>query len=187
VRRFLLPALIALALAAPNTARAQDDERYGLLQQLAYTIAVGGLLPAGQEGEGLDPGFHARAVILRESGSGLSLGGGLEWSRSRDPLQTNFITLGAIAHISPQDYTGAYLRLGLGAYALSYDPKDAGIARPESIVRPGGSFGAGLQAFQTSRFGFGGSAVYHGIMLQRSDALSYLTVSLDLTWRPYSF
>jgi hypothetical protein len=187
VRRLALPVLLAAMLLAPAAARAQEDEHYGLLQQMAYTLSLGGLVPAGQEGEGLDPGFHARAIALHESGSGLSLGGGLEWSKSRDPLQTSFFTIGALAHISPQDYTGAYLRLGAGAYVVSYSPKDAGVAKPATTVRPGGSFGAGLQAFQTSKFGFGGSVVYHGVILHRSDALSYLTISLDLTWRPYSF
>lgn len=180
--------LICAALAAvPLAARAADDEMTGGLRQLSYSVSAGAMVPAGQEGEGLDPGPHLGVMIHHESGSGLSLGGEMQWNRSTDPLRTGIFALGAIARISPRDYTAAFMRLGAGAYFVGYSPEAAGTVKPESLIRPGGSFGAGFEAIQMGKFSIGASAVYHGILLESSDALSFLTMSVDLTWRPYSF
>lgn len=185
-RRAVLALCVVLA-AIPAGARAADDEGLGVLHQLTYSLNAGAMLPAGQEGEGLDPGGHAGGSIHYESGSGLSLGGELQWNRSSDPLRTKIYALSAMARISPRDYTALFMRLGFGAYYVRYDPRSSQLPKPDERLRPGGSFGVGFELVRWGKVVIGGSGVYHGILLDPSDALSYLTATVDLTWRPFSF
>jgi hypothetical protein len=187
VRRLLRVAFCAALAASPAVALAQDGETVGLLRQLSYSASAGAMIPAGEEGQGLDPGPHMGGSIFYESGSGLSLGGELLWNRSTDPLRTNVLVLGALARISPRDYTAAYMRLGLGAYHVGYSVESPQLVEPGSTLRPGGSFGAGFEAIHTGKLAIGASLVYHGILLNSSDALSFVTAAVELTWRPYSF
>jgi len=179
---------ILLALAAPRAAAADEKESsVSTLGLISYTVSGGGIVPAGSEGEGLDAGPSAGVSAHYETGTGVVLGVEANYLRSSDDLHTRIIEFGLTGRISPPDYSAAFIQLGLGGYALAYDPDSPLRRNPGRQLRAGGSFGVGFEVVQLSRLAIGASAAYHGIVMSHSDALSYLAVTIDLTYRPYSF
>jgi hypothetical protein len=79
-----------------------------------------------------------------------------------------------------------HVRLGAGIYHVSYHPGGP-VAVPGSRVRPGGSFGVGVEPLQFGNLQLGGAVGYTGVVLGEDQALSYMVVSLNLTWRPQPY
>jgi len=74
-----------------------------------------------------------------------------------------------------------------GLYRVTYSPKLAGTTAPKSTTRPGGSFGLGLDLFQSNRIVVGGLLTYHGVVLASSSARSYVIAALNVTLRPSDY
>jgi hypothetical protein len=185
-RLWVLGALLALAI--PCAAHAgDDDDSVGPLGLLNYTVSGGGIIPVASAGGGIESGPTGNAAIHYDPGSGFLIGAEGGYTRSRDDLGTGFASFGLTARISPPDYNAAYIRIGVGGYAVSYDPKSAAAVAPGGTVRPGGSFGVGFEMARIPRFALGVSGTYHRIAMTVHDARAYVALTLDLTFRPYEF
>jgi hypothetical protein len=170
--------LATLVTASP--ARAEPGE--GLLSSTTFALSGGGTIPQTRD---LDPGTHVSAVILYETSFGLTFGPEVGVSHSNDPLRTRIAMAGIQARLSPEpDYHVAYIIVGFGAYSVSYDPKDAGVVTPEEKVRPGGSFGFGLEPFRWGNVSLGATGIYQGVIINRGDKIGYVAAAVTLTWRP---
>jgi hypothetical protein len=145
------------------------------------------MFPAGEEGEGLDNGFHVAGMLGYEMNPGLHLGGTLAYTSSPDTLHTQFLIADGFIRMSPSaDLPRFYLQIGLGLYSLHYDP-EPGAAAPEDRIRPGGNFGAGFDITTTPPWFIGVLASYHGVVAGKQDAVGYATVGLYVSFRPGIF
>ncbi len=176
-------AYIVLALGAPARAEAQGGVR-GLLSQLDYGVEGGVMVPSGPQGHTLAHGPYFGAFAYGESSLGLLLGVDASYAASNDVRQTRIGMLDVFGRLSPipDDYR-AYLQMSVGAYVVGYHPP-AGIVAPGTRVRPGGSFALGLDPIQFGNLKLGGLVAYHGVILNRGSALSYVTATLNLTLAP---
>jgi hypothetical protein len=177
-------AVVVMLLATlPVASRAQDTP--AMFSHAVIVGSGGALLPAGEEGEELDLGPHAGLLLLYETSYGLVIGLEGNYSRSDDPLRTSIALVGVNGRLSPApEYHTAFLQLGVGAYRVTYDPSDPNLVAPESKFHPGGSFGFGFEFFQWGKFSLGATGAYHGIIINRSDALAFIAAGATLTWRP---
>ena len=182
----IVAALIVAALAP--AARAQDEGSLGLLLRLHYGVLGGIMVPVGPQGRDLSRGPYGSVSVVGESSLGMQLGAEVAYAASNDYLRTHFTSLGVIARLSPvpDDYR-VYVQLGAALYRVSYSPKLASIASPGSTTRPGGSFGIGLDAIQAGRMAIGGLVTYQGVVIGRSTARSYLSLALNVTYRPSDY
>jgi len=172
-------ALAIMSLAAGPSPAAAEGE--GFLSSTAFILTGGGLIPQGIE---LDPGTHAGLTALYETTFGISVGAEGTVSHSNDPLHIRITALALQARISPQpDYHFAYIMVGLGAYSVTYHP-GPGVQAPKSQERPGGSFGFGFEIFQLGNVSLGGSAAYHGLIINRKDKVAFVAAAATVTWRP---
>ena len=177
--RFLGGALLVAALASAP-ARADFLGPY----PWSYTLRVGPMFPAGQEGAGLDTGFLVGGNLGYEVNPAFILGADLSLVRSPDDLRTNILALGMRGRLSPTpDFNQLYILGGLGAHGIFYNPRPAQIS-PPSRIRLGGSFGLGFDAVMLEKVALGVEGEYHGIVFAKGDALSYITISVHASLRP---
>ncbi len=181
--------LLLVGSLDPGMARAGNDEHGLALPMRLHYLALGGIMaPVGPQGRPLSRGPYAGVAVLGESAIGMQLGGEASFVASGDVLRTHFTSLGVIARMSPtpDDYR-VYVQLGVGLYEVTYSPKVAGVSAPGTTVRPGGSFGIGLEVFQTTHVSVGGLLCYHGVVLASRTARSYMIAGLSLTLRPSDY
>jgi hypothetical protein len=175
-------ALAILILAVRPTPAAAQGE--GFLSSTAFSLTGGLLIPQGIE---LDPGTHLGLSALYETRFGISVGAEGTMSHSNDPLQIRITSLSLHARISPEpEYYAAYLLVGAGVYRVDYNPGPGEVA-PEARVRPGANFGFGVEFFTWGNVSLGGSAVYHGLIINRGDKVAFVSAAATLTWRPGQF
>ena len=178
-------ALFAAACLAPVAAHAQNVGGESLLSRLNYGVQGGLMVPEGPQGVSLASGPFASINVHGESALGMQLGFEASYIASDDALRTRFAGLSALARLSPvpEDYR-AFVQLSGGFYHVTYDPKVSTVAKPGSTTRPGGSFGIGFDAIEASNFSIGGVITYHGVVLGRSQARSFLIAALNVTFKP---
>ena len=183
MRNAILAALLAAGLALPARVHAQDSGP-GLFSRLHYGVTAGGMIPVGQQGKDLRRGGHFGAEAYGETALGVQFGTEGSYTASTDPLKTRIAQVGVFTRLSPspEDYR-LYVQFGLGGYAVSYHPESPSLPRPSSAFRPGGSFAIGAEFAQLSALSIGGSACYHGILLQRHHAVAYSTLRLHVTYQ----
>lgn len=185
--RSRLAALLAGAslLLGSATAGAQDSDDSSSLSRWSYYVLGGLLLPAGDEGNELERGAHVVAGLDYEVSNTLQLGLDFGFSQSEDPLRTRiFMTAGHVRLAPAPEFETFYMQGGPGLYLVGYDPRTPGLTAPAAKFRPGLNFGVGFEFLRRSRFVFGGQLVYHGIVIARSDALSYLGAGITVALKP---
>jgi hypothetical protein len=172
--------LVAMLVSAPALSRADFIGP----NPWSYTLQAGPMFPAGQEGAGLDPGPHLGGILGYEVNPAFILGADLSLVRSQDDLRTHIAALGARGRLSPSpDFTHVYVVGGIAAHGIFYNPSDSQ-SEPPSRLRFGGSFGFGADVVTHEKMAFGLEALYHGIIMDAGDALSYITVGLYASFRP---
>ena len=182
--RLAIAASLALAILilAARPSAAEGGE--GFLSSTAFVVTGGLLIPQGVE---LDPGTHLGLAALYETGYGITLGAEATLSHSNDPVHIRITSIGLHARISPEpDYHTAFLMVGAGVYTVTYHP-GLGETAPEDKVRPGGSFGFGVEFFRWGSVSLGGSGAYHGLIINRGDKVAFVAGAATLTWRPRQF
>jgi len=184
MRARLAAALLALALAWLAAAPASA----GLLSELHYGITGGGQVPFSRRGRDLAHGTDFGAEIFNDTNLGMQLGIDGSYTTSDDPLQTRMTHLGGIMRLSPspEDYR-LYVQLGLAGYFIDFTASAPPTPKPESKLRPGGSFAVGFQAAEWGNFSLGASAAFHGVVLERHDALTYMAFLLHLNYQRLGF
>lgn len=183
-RAVSLGLVVAATLATPALAQ---DRVGGLLSALNYGIDGGGMVPSGRQGLTLTSGPTFGALAYRETDLGFVMGLEGSYTRSPDALNTHILMLDLFGRLSPtpEDYR-AYLQMALGAYHVARDPS-ATIETAGTRTRPGGSFAVGVDPVVFNTFKLGAVFSYHGIVLSRRSALSYITATLNLTFTPSPF
>jgi hypothetical protein len=150
-----------------------------------FTVETGAMLPSGEQGSGLDRGFQGVGTLGYEVAPALVLGGDLGYVSSPDDFRTRILLLGAHGRMSPNpDLAALYVQGGAGLYHIAYHRETAGLSPPPNKIRPGLSFGIGYDVATVSKLSIGVSAMYHGIVVARSDALSYVSLGAYLSLRP---
>jgi hypothetical protein len=185
--RHAIACLAAIAVAgwSPVTARAQDEGGPGRLSRLHYGVEGGYMSGIGPQGQALGRGPSFSLNLHGDSPLGMELGIEAAYASSNDVLNTRFASLGGIARLSPtpEDYR-AYVQLGAGLCSVTFSPDAPGVSAPANSVRPGGSFGVGLELIERTNVSVGVIVQYHGVVLARSEARSYLIGGISLTFKP---
>jgi hypothetical protein len=157
----------------------------GALSRLNYCVTGGIMSGVGPQGRELNRGPAVGFQVRGESAIGMQLGAEVSYAASNDVLNTTFTSFDIIARLSPtpEDYK-AYVQLATGIYSTSFHPDQVLPDTPEGTVRPGGSFGLGLELFEGTNLTIGGIATYSGVIIARSKARSYLTAGVTFTFKP---
>ncbi len=184
-RAWAAVAVLAALAVGPAAARAQDEDLLGPFSNLNYTAAGGIMAGVGPQGTALRRGPYASLSAYTETAMGMQLGIEGAYASSNDIFNTKFVSLGAIARLSPmpEDYR-IYVQLGAAAYRVSYRSAVAGLSVPDPVIRPGGSFGLGLDVLELSRFAVGGIVAYHGVVIGTHNSRSYLVGALTVSLKP---
>ena len=171
---------VALLVFVPTMSRADIDGP----NLWSYTFQAGPMFPAGQEGAGLDPGPQVGGILGYEINPAFIIGADLSLVRSQDDLHTRIAALGVRGRLSPsRDFTHLYVLGGLGAHGIYYNAPGTQ-SEPPSKLRFGGSFGLGADLVTQEKWAFGIEALYHGIIIDAGDALSYISFGLYASFRP---
>ena len=174
--------LVLAALLLPAAAFA-EEERSAI--PWWFTLEAGGMFPSGQQGAGLETGSQFVGTVGYELSSTFVLGGDLGYVASTDLLRTRIVLLGAHVRMNPSaDLPTVYVQGGGGLYHVSPHPRNPDPSAPPIKVRPGLTFGVGYDIASFSKLTVGVVGTYHGIVIARSDALSYLGVGAYLSLRP---
>ncbi len=177
--------LTALALLVTADASARTVSEDSPLARWSYTVVGGVLIPAGDEGDELARGPHLVGALDYETLTGFQLGLDFGYTQSQDALRTRIFMVGGHGRMNPnRDLESIYVQGGLALYLVTYDPRKPGVAEPPTRLRPGISFAVGLDFKKVSRVTIGVLASYHGIVIARSDALSYVAVGLSFSLKP---
>jgi hypothetical protein len=178
-----------LALACiPAGARAAspsvyDDERRPL--PFWFTLEGGAMFPAGEEGSGLRRGPHGAGSIGYHVGESFLISGDLGLLGSTDVFRTRVVWAGLSGRINPnRDMRSVYVQGGAALYRTSYHETSLIAFAPPAKIRPGLSFGVGFDVGELERLTFGVRGMYHGIVIARGDALSFLTLGAYASLRP---
>lgn len=179
--------LLAALVMAPAAARAQDESS-SMLGRFHYGFSGGIMQGVGPQGDALRRGPAVSFNVHGESAIGMQLGVEGAFASSDDFFKTRFLSLGAIARLSPmpEDYK-VYVQLGAGLYNVSYGNKDAGVVSPGNRTRPGGGFGLGFDAIQADHYNVGALITYNGVVLARTAARSYITAAITFTLKPSAY
>ena len=184
VRARVVALLLVTALAglAPASARA------GLFSEMHYGVTGGGMVPFSRQGRDLQRGTDFGGEIFNDTNLGMQLGIDGSYTTSDDPLRTRMTHVGGIMRLSPspEDYR-LYVQLGLAGYFVDFTASAPPTPKPESKLRPGGSFAVGFQAAEWGNFSLGASAAFHGVVLERHDALTYMAFLLHLNYQRLGF
>jgi len=176
----LLAAALALLGAAPAWA--------GLFSEMHYGVTGGVQVPFSRQGRDLKRGSDFGAEIYKDTNLGVQLGIDGSYTTSDDPLQTRLTHVGGIMRLSPspEDYR-LYVQLGIAGYYVDFTASAPPTPKPESELRPGGSFAVGFKAAEWGNVSLGASGVFHGVVLQRHHALTYLAFLLHLDYQRLAF
>jgi hypothetical protein len=185
VRRRVWLAGLALFAATqlPAVAGAQEGT-LGMISRLRYCASGGMMAGVGPQGRDLWRGPYASFNVHGESVIGMELGVEGAYASSDDVLRTKFLSLGAIARLSPmpEDYR-AFVQVGVAMSSVTFEPKIAGLETPGDKVRPAGSFGIGIDFLELKNVAVGGLVTYNGVIFKRDAARSYLVAALSLTFK----
>jgi hypothetical protein len=188
-RRVALPAVVAWAALAcawvgTSSARANDQE-FRMSVPIWLTLQGGMMFPAGDEGSELKRGGQLLGSLGYQLNPGFVLEGDLGFASSGDIGRTRIVMIGLHGRLNPNQYLRPlYVVGGAAFYDVTYHPNLPGIVPPPDKIRPGMSFGIGYDLLERSRLSFGIVGAYHGIVIARSDALSYVTLGLYASLRP---
>ena len=152
---------------------------------IVFTVQSGGMFPAGDEGSGLQTGAQVVASIGYEYSTSFTAAAEAGFTASTDPFRTHVVWAGLNGRLNPNpDLRALYVQGGAALYDISYHRASLSRLEPPSKVRPGLSFGIGWDAGEFSGLTLGVLGSYHGIVVARGDALSYLTLGLYASLRP---
>jgi len=176
----LFAAALALLAAAPAWA--------GLLSELHYGVTGGVQVPFSRQGRDLKHGGDFGGEIFNDTNLGMQLGIDGSYTTSDDPLQTRLTHVGAIMRLSPspEDYR-LYVQLGAAGYYVDFTASSPPTPKPNSELRPGGSFAVGFRAAEWGNFSLGASGTFHGVVLERHHALTYMAFLLHLNYQRLAF
>jgi hypothetical protein len=183
-----LALLLLLVALVPARARAAgttpyDDVRGPL--PLWFTLQGGLMFPAGEEGSGLRRGPEGVGSIGYQVGETFHLAGELGLISSSDVFRTRVAWAGLSGRLNPhRDMHALYVQGGAAIYHTSYHEAALSAFAPPSKIRPGLSFGIGYDTAEWERITVGVIGMYHGIVIARGDALSYLTLGVYASLRP---
>jgi hypothetical protein len=178
-------ALATLVLAAPNL-HADIDADPG---RWSYRTEVGLLLPSAKSEPRLSVGPHVLAAVQFEMTQAFYLGTYASYDQSPDELRTRVASFGFNARVSPNvDLSSFYVIAAAGGYRAYYDPERPELQAPGTRLRPGASFGVGLDLASTSQITLTFNGTYHGVFTRgtagRNIAIEYFTLGLSAWFRP---
>src|SRR4029079_563297 len=119
---------------------------------------------------------------------GMQLGIDGRYTTSDDPVQTRLTHVRGGLRLSPwpAGYT-LYVQLRGAEYFVDFTASAPPTPKPESELRPGGSFAVGFKAAEWGSVSLGASGAFHGVVLQSHHALTYLASLLHLDYQSLAF
>jgi len=184
IRVAAIAALAATMLASSSRAAPKNEDDADKPFPLWVTLQGGGMFPAGSEGAGIETGYQLVGTLESEMGSFFVAGADIGYVSSGDDYRTRIVWLGGHARLVPnRDLGSFFVQGGAGLYHIGYHPEPPLVA-PSGLMRPGLSFVVGYDVKEFGWLTVGVQGSYHGIVLHKSDALSFLTLGIHVSRRP---